>query len=243
LQTIQLCVHFGDRSALDCVDLTFDAGQTTALVGPNGAGKSTLLKALDGIQSPTHGEVLLDGSPLRKPSARIAYVPQRSEVEWTFPSSVLDVTLMGRALRASRWIPIPERDRHDALVALEEVAMRRYASVQIGALSGGQQQRVFIARSLLQSADVYLLDEPFSGVDVPTQSLILEVLAKLRAAGKTIVFATHDLSMAAQSADECVLLNRTVVAAGPAPLVLTAGNLQAAFGGAALLPLDLEPRS
>lgn len=243
MQTVKLCVHFGDRSALDCVDLTFYPGQITALVGPNGAGKSTLLKALDGVQPPTHGEVLLDGQPLRKPSPRIAYVPQRSEVEWTFPISVLDVALMGRALRASRWLPIPARDRQDALRALDEVAMRRFAEVQIGALSGGQQQRVFIARSLLQSADVNLLDEPFAGVDVPTQSLILEVFAKLRAEGKTIVFATHDLNIAAQSADECVLLNRTVIAAGPAPLVLTASNLQATFGGAAILPLDLESRS
>jgi len=243
LQTVQLCVHFGDRSALDCVDLTFRAGQITSLVGPNGAGKSTLLKALDGIQSPTHGEILLDGRLLRRPSPRIAYVPQRSEVEWTFPISVLDVALMGRALRASRWLPIPERDRQDALEALDEVAMQRYAAVQIGALSGGQQQRVFIARSLLQSADIYLLDEPFSGVDTPRQPLIRGVFSRQRWGGKPIIFAPHDLTMAAQSADECVLLNRTVIAAGPAPLVLTASNLQATFGGAALLPLDLEHRS
>jgi manganese/zinc/iron transport system ATP- binding protein len=241
LQTVQLCVHFGDRSALDNVDLSFDAAQTTALIGPNGAGKSTLLKALDGIQTPTHGEVLLDERPLRKPSPRIAYVPQRSEVEWTFPISVLDVVLMGRALKANRFVPIPGRDRQDALTAIDEVGMRRYAAVQIGALSGGQQQRVFIARALLQPADIYLLDEPFSGVDIPTQTLIVNIFSELRAAGKTIIFATHDLNMASQSADECVLLNRTVIAAGPARLVLTASNLQATFGGAALLPLDLDP--
>jgi ABC-type Mn2+/Zn2+ transport system ATPase subunit len=147
---------------------------------------------------------------------------------------------MGRALGANRLWPVPERDRQAALDALDAVAMRRFASVQIGALSGGQQQRVFIARALLQQADVLLLDEPFSGVDTPTQSLVLDILGDLRNQEKTIVFATHDLSMAEQTADTCVLLNRRVVASGPPRAVLTASNLQATFGGAALLPVAPE---
>jgi ABC-type Mn2+/Zn2+ transport system ATPase subunit len=236
LCTEHLSVHFADRSALEEITLTFYAGETTSLVGPNGAGKSTLLKCLAGILPPTHGTVELDGQPLRRPSARIAYVPQRSEVDWTFPMSVLDVTLMGRALRRNRLLPIPGRDRQDALAALEQVGMRRFAQVQIGALSGGQQQRVFIARALLQDAEVFLLDEPFTGVDVPTQALVLEILSELRSAGKTIIFATHDLAMAAESADVCVLLNRRLVAVGPPKQVLTMATLQATFGGAALLP-------
>jgi manganese/zinc/iron transport system ATP- binding protein len=240
MQTVRLGVHFEDRSALEDINLDFQAGETTSLVGPNGAGKSTLLRCLDGILAPTHGEVFLDGQPVHRPSPRVAYVPQRSDVEWKFPISVLDVALMGRALRTSRLLPVPNQDREDALAALAQVRMRRFAPVQIGALSGGQQQRVFIARALLQEADVFLLDEPFSGVDAPTQALVLQVLDDLRLAGKTIVFATHDLIMAERSSDVCVLLNRSVVAAGPPSQVLTVRNLQSTFGGTTAF--NVEPR-
>jgi ABC-type Mn2+/Zn2+ transport system ATPase subunit len=241
LRTIHLSVHFEDRSALEDVNLSFFSGQMTSLVGPNGAGKSTLLKTLDGILQPTHGSVLIHGDAVRRPSSRVAYVPQRSDVDWRFPINVLDVALMGRALQARRLLPIPETDRQDALAALDEVGMRQFASVQIGALSGGQQQRVFIARALLQDAQIFLLDEPFSGVDVPTQTLVLRILEELRDAGKTIVYATHDLAMAARSADNCVLLRRKVVAEGVPRRVLTVANLQVAFGGAALVPAAFEP--
>jgi manganese/zinc/iron transport system ATP- binding protein len=158
-------------------------------------------------------------------------------VDWNFPISVLDVVLMGRSLRRPRFRLLSATDRAAALQALETVAMQRFAHVQIGALSGGQQQRVFLARALVQDAEVYLLDEPFTGVDVPSQSLILDVLRQLCETGKTVIFATHDLAMAAESADNCLLLNRSVVASGPPRDVLTAGNLQATFGGAALIPL------
>ena len=241
MRTVRLGVHFAERSAIEDISLNFLAGQTTSLVGPNGAGKSTLLKCLDGILAPTHGEVFLDGQPVHRSSPRVAYVPQRSDVDWKFPISVLDVALMGRSLRASRLLPVPHRDREDALAALAEVRMRRFAPIQIGALSGGQQQRVFIARALLQEADVFLLDEPFSGVDAPTQALVLQVLDDLRLAGKTIVFATHDLAMAERSADVSVLLNRRVVAVGPPSQVLTVHNLQSTFGGTAAP--DVEPPS
>ena len=238
MRTAHLGVHFEDRSAIEDISLDFRTGETTSLVGPNGAGKSTLLRCLDGILPPTHGEVFLDDQPVRRPSPRVAYVPQRSDVDWRFPISVLDVALMGRALRANRLLPVSGRDRDDGLAALTKVRMHRFASVQIGALSGGQQQRVFIARALLQEADVFLLDEPFSGVDAPTQALVLQVLNDLRSAGKTIVFATHDLVMAERSADVCVMLNRRVIAAGPPPEVLTVHNLQATFGGTAALSAE-----
>lgn len=243
MATEHLSVHFAERSAIEDVSLTFREGETTSLVGPNGAGKSTLLKCLDGILQPTHGRVLLDGRPFERPSARIAYVPQRSEVDWSFPISVQDVALMGSALHANRFLPLPARDRDAALEALDHVGMRRLARVQIGALSGGQQQRVFIARALLQNADVFLLDEPFTGVDLPTQALVLEILAGLRDTGKTIVFATHDLAMASESSDLCVLLNRRVIAAGPPRDVLNVTNLQATYGGAAILPSTLDRKS
>ena len=238
LRTEDLSVHFEDRSALEDVDLAFFPRETTALIGPNGAGKSTLLKSLAGILPPTHGAVYLDGAPLIKPNPRIAYVPQRSDVDWTFPISVLDVATMGRALRASRFLPLPDHDRQDALAALAEVGMRRYASVQIGSLSGGQQQRVFIARALLQPAEVFLLDEPFTGVDAPTQSLVVTILRDLCEAGRTVIFATHDLALASEISDRCVLLKRKVIAAGPPAESMTAANLQATFGGAAVLPSD-----
>ncbi len=243
LWTEQLSVHFEDRSALEDVSLRFFPGETTSLVGPNGAGKSTLLKCLAGMLPPTHGTVFLDGTPVRRPSQRVAYVPQRSEVDWRFPISVFDVALMGRALGANRFSPVPARDRQAARTALDAVGMSRFASVQIGALSGGQQQRVFIARALLQQADVLLLDEPFSGVDTPTQSLVLDIFGDLRGQGKSIVFATHDLAMAEQSSNNCVLLHRHVIANGPPREVLTISKLQATFGGAALLPAAHEPRA
>jgi ABC-type Mn2+/Zn2+ transport system ATPase subunit len=242
LQTVHLSVHFEDRSALEDINLSFYSGETTSLVGPNGAGKSTLLRCLGGMLEPTHGTVLMDGQIVRKPSPQVAYVPQRLQVDWTFPISVLDVALMGRALGTPRLLPVAESDVQDALAALEEVRMRRLASVQIGALSGGQQQRVFIARALLQAADTYLLDEPFAGVDVPTQALVLQILDDLQSSGKTIVFATHDLAMAERSSTECVLLNHKVIAAGPTAKVLTAPNLQSTFGGVPMFATSFEPK-
>ncbi len=236
LSTSHLAVHFEQRSALEDINLAFYPSQIVSLIGQNGAGKSTLLKCLAGIMTPTHGVVLLHGQPLTRPSPAIAYVPQRSEVDWTFPISVLDVALMGRGLQSSRVVPLPAQQRQDALTALDRVGMAALAGVQIGALSGGQQQRVFLARAILQQADIYLLDEPFSGIDIPTQTLVLGVLRELRQRGCTIVYATHDLAMAEESADECVILNRRLVAAGPPREVITAENLKIAFGGAALVP-------
>ena len=231
-----MSVHFGERWALECVDVRFWPGETVGLVGPNGAGKSTLLKALAGMQPPSHGEVRLDGEPVRRPSAAVVYVPQRSGVDWGFPVSVLDVALMGRARSSSRVRPFGRGERDAALTALDRVGMRNLAGVQIGQLSGGQQQRVFLARALLQEGGVYLLDEPFAGVDVPTQELLVALFGRLRDAGKTILYATHDFAQAAAS-DRVLLLNRRLVAAGPPRAVLSPGNLAAAFGGQAMVPV------
>jgi ABC-type Mn2+/Zn2+ transport system ATPase subunit len=167
----------------------------------------------------------------------VVYVPQRSAVDWSFPISVLDVTLMGVGLRRPRWRPLGAADRAAALAALEHVGMRRLAGVQIGQLSGGQQQRVFLARALLQGGDAYLLDEPFTGVDVPTQHLLVELFDRLKRQGKTIVYATHDLALAAASSDRVLLLNRRLVADGPPGVVLTEEALRATFGGQAVIPV------
>jgi manganese/zinc/iron transport system ATP- binding protein len=237
LRTDGLSVHFGDRSALDCVDVSFAPGEATSVLGPNGSGKSTLLRCLAGMLPPDHGVVLLDGRPVAGPSPRVVYVPQRSAVDWSFPISVLDVALMGLGSRRSRLRPFSEADRAAALAALGHVGMRHLAAVQIGQLSGGQQQRVFLARALLQEGDAYLLDEPFTGVDVPTQGLLVDLFDGLKRQGKTIVYATHDLALAAASSDRVLLLNRRVVAVGPPARTMTADALRATFGGQAVIPV------
>lgn len=231
IETRDLSVHFEERSALSSIDLTLVPGEIVALVGPNGAGKSTLMRVLAGILDPSHGYVLIDGQESHGPNPCIIYVPQRTAVDWTFPIDVSGVVLLARRKARSRLLPFGASDRAAALDALKAVDMERFASVQINRLSGGQQQRVFLARALLQNGDVYLLDEPFTGVDVPTQEIVVGVLQKLAARGKTIVYATHDLYQAFNSSNRVILLNRSVVADGPPAEVATEENLRATFGG------------
>jgi ABC-type Mn2+/Zn2+ transport system ATPase subunit len=231
IQTQRLSVHFDDRSALEDVDLSLSPGEIVALVGPNGAGKSTLMRVLAGMLLPSHGRVLVDGVESHGPSPCIIYVPQRSSVDWTFPIDVTEVVLFARRKSRSRLLPFGPSDRAAAHDALRQVGMDQFAGVQISRLSGGQQQRVFLARALLQNGDVYLLDEPFTGVDIPTQDIVVEVLHGLAARGKTIVYATHDLYQAFKSSDRVILLNRHVIADGPPHEVATEVNLRATFGG------------
>jgi manganese/zinc/iron transport system ATP- binding protein len=235
-----LSVHFEHRSALSEINTCFKRGETVSLVGPNGAGKSTLLRVLAGLLSPTHGLVSLAGAPIEGPNPAVIYVPQRSSVDWTFPVSVLDVVLMASARRTTRLRPFGGNERRAALAALERTGMSRFAGVQIGQLSGGQQQRVFLARALLQQGEVFLLDEPFAGVDIPTQRLIVSLFSGLRDSGITIVYATHDLAQAKSSSDRIMLLNRRLIADGPPVAVMTAANLQATFGGQFVVPTDVN---
>lgn len=230
----RLGVHFGDRPALEDVSLTFYRGETVSLLGPNGAGKSTLLKTIAGMIPATHGSLRFV-----QRSGRAVYVPQRSAVDWAFPVSVLDVVLMAQRARRSRFLPFGKNDERAAMNALERVGMAGFASSQIGDLSGGQQQRVFLARSLMQEGDLYLLDEPFTGVDVPTQELLIELFGSLREEGKTIVYATHDFAQAARSSDRIVLIRRGVIASGAPKEVMTAENLVACFGGQAIMPFEV----
>jgi ABC-type Mn2+/Zn2+ transport system ATPase subunit len=231
IQTQGLSVHFDSRSALEDIDLTLSPSEIVALVGPNGAGKSTFMRVLAGVLPPSHGRVLVDGKEMHGPSRCIIYVPQRSAVDWTFPIDVTEVVLLARRRARSRFLPFGISDRAAALDALQQVGMERFAGIQISRLSGGQQQRVFLARALLQDGDVYLLDEPFTGVDDPTQDIVVEVLRRLAGRGKTIVYATHDLYQAFRSSDRVILLNRTVIANGPPREVATEANLRATFGG------------
>ena len=229
LSVRDLSVHFGQRSALQNVSLAVDSAEIVGLVGPNGAGKSTLLRVLAGLLPPSHGTVQTAGH-------RVVYVPQRGDAIWTFPISVLDVALMGRARRARRLLPYGTADRQRAMVALERVGMVPCAGFQIGQLSGGQQQRVLLARALVQDGDTLLLDEPLAGIDLPTQHLMIELFMSLRDDGKTIVYATHDLEQAEGAADRIALLNRTLVAVGPPPEVMTVANLRRTFGSREGLP-------
>jgi ABC-type Mn2+/Zn2+ transport system ATPase subunit len=240
LETEGATVHFGNRSALHEVTARFGPAETVSVLGPNGAGKSTLLRLLGGTLAPSHGSVWIAGEPLRRPDPRVVYVPQRSGVDWSFPVSVLDVVLMGRLNRRSRWLPFGKADARSARAALERVGMAHLAGVQIGQLSGGQQQRVFLARALLQEGEILLLDEPFNGVDLPTQDLLTELFAGLCKAGKTVVFATHDLARAARTSNRVLLVNGRLIAAGRPAAVMTADHLRATFGGqAVLVPDDL----
>lgn len=226
----RLGVHFEERPALEGISLTISAGETIGLLGPNGAGKSTLLRCIAGMIPPTHGSIEF-GTGRNGEKARAVYVPQRSSVDWTFPVSVLDVALMALRTKRSRFRPYSKADEKTALDALDRVGMRNFAPHQIGALSGGQQQRVFLARALMQEGDFYLLDEPFTGVDVPTQDLLIELFAKLREEGKTLIYATHDLAQAHRSSTRIILIRRQIVADGPPNEVMTAKNLLTAFGG------------
>jgi ABC-type Mn2+/Zn2+ transport system ATPase subunit len=231
LETDHLSIHFEDRPAIEDIHLTLFPGEIVSLVGPNGAGKSTLLKALAGILPASHGSVKFNGTVIQGPESCVVYVPQRSTVDWSFPISVIDVVLMALRGRRSRFVPFARRDRHEAHAALARVGMDELSGVQISQLSGGQQQRVFLARALLAKGEVYLLDEPFTGVDAPTQELLTRIFENLRSQGKTVVSATHDLEQAAETSSRVVILNRRVIADGPPDVVLTPEVLGAAYGG------------
>ncbi len=227
-------VSYDGRPALDAVTMHVPHGAQVAIVGPNGAGKSTLFKALVGLLPLLAGRVLLHG---RAPGAQadpIAYVPQREEVDWSFPVSVSDVVMMGRYGRLG-WLRRPQAaDREVVARCLDELGIADLAGRTIGELSGGQQQRVFLARALAQDPHVLLLDEPFTGVDVNAKEMILGLLARLRERRITVLVSTHDMQTAADRFELVALLNGRLVAYGPPPTVFSPENISAAFGGQAL---------
>jgi manganese/iron transport system ATP-binding protein/manganese/zinc/iron transport system ATP- binding protein len=217
-------------------DLTFQVthGGQVAVVGPNGAGKSTLFKVLVGLLPLRSGQILIHGQPLGAHTDCVAYVPQRSEVDWRFPVTVSDVVMMGRYNRQG-WLRQPDRnDRVAVQRALEQMNIADLARRPIGDLSGGQQQRVFLARALAQEPHILLMDEPFTGVDTTTQETTLALLAQLREQQVTVLVTTHDLSMAAERFENVLLLNRQLIAYGPAKEVLSPDVIQQAFGGRVL---------
>lgn len=226
-----MTVSYGQKPAIFSVDMTVRKGQMTAIVGPNGAGKSTLLKAALGIVKPLAGSAFVFGAPVAEQRHRIAYVPQRASVDWDFPTRVFDVVLMGLYPQLGLLGRVRPVHRAKVLDCLTRVGMESFADRQIGQLSGGQQQRVFLARALAQDAELYLLDEPFAGVDAATEKAIIAVLKSLRDAGKTVVAVHHDLATVADYFDDVFIINTRRIAEGPVAKVFTPEILQDAYGG------------
>lgn len=224
-------VAYDQRPVLRGVTFEIEPGARVAIVGPNGAGKSTLLRAILGLVRRDGGHIEAFGAPIERVRRRIAYVPQRSAVDWDFPVTAFDVVLMGRYAHLG-WFRRPgAADRQRARQALARLGVAELADRPIGQLSGGQQQRVFLARALAQDADLFLLDEPFVGVDAATEEAIYRLLDELRREGRTVVVVLHDLVAARQRFDTVVLLNGRVVAVGPPRQVLTPALLRQTYGG------------
>lgn len=226
-----LTVSYGSSSVLFSVDFSVPSGAMAVIVGPNGAGKSTLLKAALDIIPRVSGDIQVFGLPFDANRHRVAYVPQRASVDWEFPATVFDVVAMG-LYREMGLLRLGKR-RYAARVydCLERVGMRDFADRQIGQLSGGQQQRVFVARALAQNADLYVLDEPFAGVDAATERALVRVLRSLVESGKTVLCVHHDLATVPDYFNYVLLLNVRRIAAGPVSEVFTPANLQEAYGG------------
>jgi manganese/zinc/iron transport system ATP- binding protein len=232
-----LSVAYRDVAVLQDIDLAIPKGQLCAIIGPNGAGKSTLIKAALNLVPTVAGTVRIFGKPYAQQRHRVGYVPQRTSVDWDFPTTALDVVMMGAYGRLG-WVKRPgRRERELAMHCLDQLGMADYADRQISQLSGGQQQRVFLARALIQDADLYFMDEPFAGVDALTEKAIVTLLQALRARGKTVVCVHHDLDSAPDYFDWLVLLNVRLIAAGPFISTFTYENLRKTYGGAMKLAI------
>ncbi|MCY3613755.1 MAG: metal ABC transporter ATP-binding protein [Bacteroidetes bacterium] len=231
IEVRDLTVAYRESPVLWDIDLDVPSGALMAIVGPNGAGKTTLIQAILSLIKPAAGQIRIFGQPYRSVASSVGYVPQRGSVDWDFPTSVLDVVLMGLYGRLG-WVRRPGRDqRTEAMAALDQVGMAELAHRQISQLSGGQQQRVFLARALVQDARIYLMDEPLQGVDATTERTIIELLRTLQSLGKTVMVVHHDLQTVSSYFDEVLLLNVRRIASGPVSEVFTEANLRLTYGG------------
>lgn len=227
----QLSVRYRAVEALTDVTVVVQPGRLTGLIGPNGAGKSTLIQAMLGLVPVTAGTVQWGDLEMSEQRHRVAYVPQRTQIDWRYPATVWDVVMMGRVTQTGwfRWFSaVSRRLAHQAL---DRVGMAELRDRPIGQLSGGQQQRVFLARSLAQEADIFCFDEPFTGVDQKTEAILFQIFRELAEAGKIVLVVNHDLGESIQQFDDLVLLNRQVIAAGPRQRVLRPEHLHEAYGG------------
>ena len=231
LELHDLTVSYAKKPVLYGVDVQVPQGALVGIIGPNGAGKSTMIRAIMGLLPLSSGWVQIFGESFEKARHRVGYVPQREQVDWDFPVNVMDVVMMGRYGRLG-WLKRPTReDRRIAEESLEKVGMLPFRNRQIANLSGGQQQRVFLARALAQQSDLYLMDEPFAGVDATTERAIIALLRDLKEQGKTILVVHHDLTTAKEYFDHLMLLNMRLVAFGKTEDIFTVDLLQKTYGG------------
>ena len=226
-----LGVQYRAVEALRDIDLEIFPGRLTGIIGPNGAGKSTLLKAMLGLLPASRGTVLYHDKPLVEQLEQVAYVPQRSQIDWTYPATVWDVVMMGRVKKTGWFRRFSTRSRRLAADAIERVGMSAYQNRPIGQLSGGQQQRVFLARALAQEAEVFCFDEPFAGIDQKTEAVIFDIFHQLANDGKTVIVVNHDLGESITHFDDLILLNQELIASGSRQDVLTQENLYRAYSG------------
>jgi len=231
IEVHDMTVAYHKKPVLWDVDLTVPEGKLIGIIGPNGAGKSTLIKAILGLIPKASGWVKIYGNSFEEMRSLVGYVPQRESVDWDFPVSVQDVVLMGLYGKLG-WIKRPGK-KHQVLAqeSLERVGMEDFSSRQISQLSGGQQQRVFLARALVQDAQIYLMDEPFAGVDAATEKAIITLLNELKTKGKTVLVVHHDLQTITEYFDHLLMLNMRVIANGPVDEVFVKENLQRTYGG------------
>ncbi|WP_224483240.1 metal ABC transporter ATP-binding protein [Robertkochia aurantiaca] len=225
-----LTVAYDYKPVLWDIDLEIPEGVLMAIVGPNGAGKSTLIKSILQIVKPIAGSIEVFGKPYKRNQRMVAYVPQKGSVDWDFPTNALDVVMMGTYGKLG-WIKRPgQKQKKAALEALEKVGMLEFKERQISQLSGGQQQRIFLARALVQNARIYLMDEPFQGVDATTEKAIVNLLKELRKAGKTVVVVHHDLQTVPEYFDWVTFLNVKKIATGPVKDIFNDDNLTKTYG-------------
>lgn len=224
-----LTIAYHDRPVIWDVDLDIAENSRTVIIGPNGAGKSTLIKGMLGLIKPLSGYVTMMGKPYNKVYKEVAYMPQQGDVNWDFPTTVLDVVMMGLYVHLG-WIRRPKRgDREIAMKALEKMGMEEFADRQIAKLSGGQKQRVFLARAIAQNARIYFMDEPLAGVDIKTEGIIMETIREFQEQGKTVIVVHHDLNTVEKYFDHVVMINKRVIAAGPLETVFTKENIATAY--------------
>ena len=229
IEVEDMTVAYHTKPVLWDVDLDIPKGILMAIVGPNGAGKSTLIKAMLDLIKPISGNVLFNGASYKSQRKHIGYVPQRESVDWDFPANALDVVMMGRYGELG-WLKRPKaKDRQLAMEALDKLGMIEFADRQISQLSGGQQQRIFLARALVQEADIYFMDEPLKGVDAKTEKAIIALLKELRDQGKTLIVVHHDLQTVEEYFDWVVLLNTQIVASGPVVEAFTDENIRKTY--------------
>ena len=230
LEVHDLSVAYGAIPALSRISFALQQGNLVGLIGPNGAGKSTLLKAILNLVPLSSGVIVFDGQPAYRQRQRIAYVPQRSQIDWDYPITVQNVVLMSRTIHAGWLRGYSQRSHYLVQQALERVEMWSLRNRPINQLSGGQQQRLFLARALAQQPDLFLLDEPFNGVDKKTEGILWAVFQELRSAGKTILISCHEWADALQTYDQLLLLNHSLIACGAPDAVLQPENMTRAYG-------------